>query len=417
MSKHTTTLVPIDTWCYASPELKMKGIKCDIGLFAEALLYYDTVVIAPSTPDVFLEFIQYFQINNEMKLLYELFDEGILKIYDYAFISSAVSYNGEFSIWNIQDEKQSKSNTFEERYLYNKEIDSLFENKNRRKKFYDSIRGNYTEVKATEFENAIENARADYNNIPRHELIVQTFVNELYQIKKLGIPPEIKVEIDKFDNIKNTIKWNVNFSEISRISGTSLNFNLGTPLTALANSNKHIWSAAKLGCDLYMPSPMASIVMNKLSETSTKTVKPSSIINILENQIEFPDIRNLVNSKTISLKDIMEIRKKSKKFRVWIQSESERDRNVLIAYQNEFTLENDLTKFSKKTVNAFGIIGGGALGGIIGSMIAGPVGGAISGVAGSGIPYLMDLASKFDENWKPVVFGNWLARFVENKKI
>ena len=280
MSNHTTTLVPIDTWCYASPELKMKGIKCDIGLFAEALLYYDTVVIAPSTPDVFRDFIHYFQINNEENLLYQLFNEGILKIYDYAFISSAIAHKGEFSIWNIQDEKQAKPNSFEERYLYNKEIDCLFDNKNRRKKFYDSIRGNYIEAKANEFENAIENARADYNNIARHELIVQSFINELYQVKKLGTPPEIKVKIDKFDNKKNTIKWNVDFSEISRISGTSLNFNLGTPLTALANSNKHIWSAAKLGCDLYLPSPIASIVMNKLSETSTRTVKPSSIIDV-----------------------------------------------------------------------------------------------------------------------------------------
>lgn len=416
MSKHSTTLVPIDTWCYASPELKFNGRKVDMGIFAEALLYYDEVIIAPSTPEVFLDFIIHFYKNSELDILFNLLNNGSLKIYDYAFIATGIEHKGEYSIWNVQDAKQEKPNSFEERYLYNESIDKLFPKGRHRKKFYDTIRGNYTEVKAFEFNNAIENARADYGNASRHELIAQVFINELYNLKKLGSPPEIKVSVERTENEKNILTWNIDFKEIAKIAGTNLNFNIGTPFTALANSNKLIWSAAKIGCDLYLPSPITKVVMDKLDESTSRTIKPSSIIKILEKEVEFPDIRKLINSEILTFKDIVEIRKKSKNFRNWIQDESERDRNALFAYQNEVNIESGLSKFGKKSLSAFGVVGGGTAGGVIGSLIAGPIGGAIGGGVGSGIPYLMDLALKIDENWKPVIFGNWLIEYVEKKK-
>jgi hypothetical protein len=55
----------------------------------------------------------------------------------------------------------------------------------------------------------------------------------------------------------------------------------------------------------------------------------------------------------------------------------------------------------------FGVLGGGAIGALVGAE-HGPVGAAIGGAAGSGASYLADLAAKFGEGWKPVVFGRWL---------
>ena len=45
MSDHSAVLVPVETWAYSAPKLKGAGTNVDIGLFAEALLYYDRVLL------------------------------------------------------------------------------------------------------------------------------------------------------------------------------------------------------------------------------------------------------------------------------------------------------------------------------------------------------------------------------------
>ena len=46
---HTTALVPIEVWAYQSPRLLVDDVRLDIGLLAEALIYYDRVLIAPAS--------------------------------------------------------------------------------------------------------------------------------------------------------------------------------------------------------------------------------------------------------------------------------------------------------------------------------------------------------------------------------
>lgn len=49
MNDHTTAVVPIETWAFQSPRLRRGGQVLDVGLLAEALIYYDRVLVVPST--------------------------------------------------------------------------------------------------------------------------------------------------------------------------------------------------------------------------------------------------------------------------------------------------------------------------------------------------------------------------------
>jgi hypothetical protein len=406
MSDHTTTIVPLESWCYSSPEIRARGKTVDIGLFAEALIYYDRVVANITNQPQLAEFLQWFIAQDHLDDFFALVRDGIVKLYDYSFATTAIRDNrtGEYSIWNVQDSIQQKPNTFEPRFLYHKSVEAIFKKARHRKRLYEALRGNVIEVKADDFGRTLENARKDYHNPQRNALIVQAFVDELYRLRNLGRPPQIKATVLRSaDGTKHHITWN----------GKELNFHLGTPLTAGALSNRLIWSAAQLSCDLYVAQPMGMLVGDKLYESTQRVAKAGTIIEDLKAEVEFPDVRALVNDGMLDLQEILRIRKKARKFREWIQQESERDRNAIIAYHNEIAREINLVKAGRKALSIFGVIGGGAAGSVVGSFIAGPHGAAMGGAAGSAIGYLADIVSKIGSDWKPVVFGSWLRQRIE----
>lgn len=121
-----------------------------------------------------------------------------------------------------------------------------------------------------------------------------------------------------------------------------------------------------------------------------------------------------MNKGKLNLDDILTIRKKSEKFRRWLQAEGERDRNAIIAYHNEVAKESGWSKLGRKSLSLFGLLGGSALGAYIGSETAKINGAVLGATAGQGVKYLLDLAAKFNTGWKPVVFGNWLKNKIEN---
>lgn len=408
-------LVPLEAWSYASPEVRASGRSIDIGLFAEALIYYDRVTVVPTNQPQFAEFIRWFTEQGRFEDLLALFTHGTLKVYDYSFSTAAVEKDGVYTIWNIQDQIQSRPDTFEQRFLYHPSVEAVLPPKARhRRKVYEALRGNVIEVKAEEFGNAVENARKDFENPHRNQLIVQAFVDELYRFRKLGRAPEVRATVIKSgDGTRHNITWNVNFDQLSEYAGKELNFRLGTPLTAGAHSNRLIWSASRLKCDLFLPSPMSRLVGDKLYESTEAIAKPGKVIEQLERTVEFPDIRQLVNDGRLAFADIMSIRAKAKKFREWLQQESERDRDAIVAYHNEVSRETGLVSAGRKALNLFGVLGGGAIGGVIGNAVAGPVGGALSGAAGSALTYLVEIASNYGTSWKPVIFGEWLRDRIE----
>jgi hypothetical protein len=212
---------------------------------------------------------------------------------------------------------------------------------------------------------------------------------------------------------KTQITWNVDFDYISNALGKNLNFHKGTPLVGAVKCNQFLWSAAKLNCDLYLGKPMSFLIGDKLFESASRVVKNKDIIEQLQTEVEFPDIRKLVNQGKLNLDDILTIRRESQKFRKWLQTEGERDHNAIIAYHNEVTKESGWSKVGRKSLSLFGLFGGSALGAYIGSEMAKSTGAVLGAIVGQGLKYLLDLAAQFNAGWKPVVFGNWLKNKIE----
>jgi len=414
LSDHKTALVPLESWCYSSPELRASGKSVDVGLLAEALVYYDSALINVSNQPQFAELLRWFIVQNKYNDFLALVNDGVIKIYDYAFVSTAVLNKGVYSLLNIQDEAQAKPNTFEQRFLYHNDIQACLNNARLREKLYKTLRGNVVEVKAGEFGNAIENARKDYDNSERNALVVQAFVDELYSFRNLGPSPVIEANLRiSDDGNQKHITYNVDFNVLSDKAGKELNFHLATPLTAGAISNRLLWSAANLKCDLFLGKPISVLIGDKLYETSEIISKSHKIVEELQEKVEFPDLRQLVNSGKLGLDEILKIRKKSQRFRSWLQEESDRDRDAIIAYHHEVAKASGFTKVGRKTLNLFGVVGGGAAGSMVGSAISGPVGAALGGASGSAIGYLLDIASKLGADWRPMVFGNWYKDRIE----
>jgi hypothetical protein len=151
---------------------------------------------------------------------------------------------------------------------------------------------------------------------------------------------------------------------------------------------------------------MSVIVGDKLYESSFRALATNKIVDSLQRAVEFPDVRNLVNEAKINLDDILLIRSKAGKFRKWLQSEGERDRDALIAYHNEVAKESGFTKVSRTTLNLFGILGGATIGGIVENKVPGVPGVAIGALAVAGTEYLFDIAKRINQDWKPIVFGD-----------
>jgi len=416
MSDHTMAIVPVEAWAYGSPALRYSGRSVDIGLFAEALIYYDCVAINLANHLQLADFLTWFIKQKRFDDFLALVNEGSIKLYDYAFATAHVYHadTDTYQLWNIQDEIQAQPDSFEQVFLRKDEIRQLLPKSRQREKLYRALRDNVIEVKAEAFSEGLENARQDHRDPRRVALIVQGFVDNLYSFRNLGRPPRIEASVEtSADGVNRRITWNVDFKHLTSLAGAELNFTHATPLTAGAISNRLLWSAAEMNCDLYLASPMSTLVGDKLYEAPQKVAKAGIVIEELKAQVEFPDIKQLVNDGSLNLEEILIIRKKAKKFRDWLQSEAERDRDTIIAYHNEVGKELRLISAGRSTLNMLGVLGSPALGSIIGATVSGSAGAALGGAVGSGAGYLLSLASKLGADWKPIVFGDWLSEHIK----
>lgn len=420
MSDHSKVLVPLESWSYHSPEIRFHGGLLDIGLLAEALIYYDQILINVSNQPQFAELLSWFVKQGKYPDLIALFNDQTIQVYDYAFISAPVyiQKDGIFDFLNIQDPVQEKPNTFRQRFLYHDSIKGVLKHNRDRIKLYKSLDGKVIEVKASEFGRTIENAKADIFTPKRYSLIVQALLDEVYPMLNWGTAPDIITQVTQSPGLHH-VTVNIDYEQLGKALGKDLNFGKATPLTAAVLCNRFLWSAANLNCDLYLGRPISSLVGDKLYETEYTVHKVHNTINQLIAEVDFPDIQNLVNTGKLNLDDILLFRKKALKFRKWLQEEGERDQNAIIPYHNEVAKEAGWTKLGRKSLQVFGILGGSATGSYVGLKVAGIPGAVLGASAGKGVEYLFDLASKLGANWKPIVFGNWLKERIEklmNKK-
>lgn len=418
MTDHTRALVPIETWAFSSPALRSRDVSIDIGQFAESLLYYEQVLVNVANQQQFAQFLAWFVNQNRLSTLLSLVAEGTIQFYEYSFMTAAVHLEeiGHYDLMNIQDEKQRLPNSFEDRFLYHKEVEAIIPKGRYRSKLYQAFRGKVIEAKADEFVQAIEEARHDATDARRNALIVQSFVDEFYEYKRLGRPPQVDCTIITNGDGSHTTTLNINVENLSKLAGPLINWNKLTPATGNAINCRFLQSASNLNCDLYLGSPMSRLVGDKLFESARACNRPGEIIQTLKDGVEFPDIRWLVNEGKLGIDEVLYFRTKAKRFRRWIQDEANRDRDALIAYHHEVAKESGITHTGKRMLNLFGFVGGSAVGAYLGAD-AGPTGSALGAATGGVVSWLADLGSKVGGQWRPVVFGNWYRdRIVEFDK-
>jgi len=399
----------MESWCFSAPELLSRGISVDLGLLAEALIYYDHVAANITTQPQFAEFLQWFIRQGRLTDLVRLVRDGAVRIYDYAFATIAGQVGDGYRVLNIQDPVQAQPNSFPRRFLDHESVRAVLEGVPGREGLREALQGNVIEVKAADFGKPVKNATDDYHDSRRNGLIMQALLDELYRMRSLGRAPIVEAEVRKISGTPQYgITWNVSLEELTELAGENLRFHPGLPLTAAANANRLIWSAAQLSCDLYVPRPMSLLVGDKLYESARRAGRAGEVIQELKAQVEFPDIRELVNRGRLELDEILAIRKKAHKFRSWLQQESDRDRDAIIAYHNEVARELGSVRGARKALSMFGILGGPVVGSIIGCEVAGPLGTVIGAAAGAGTTYLAEVAARLAADWRPVVFGTWL---------
>ncbi len=408
MSNHSLAIVPIESCSYASPELKEQGREVDIGLLAEALIYYDRIAFNVSNESQFAEIIRWFWDRHCYPDLLALLSEGTLQFYEYAFLSLPLGKN-LYTLKNVQTVQQVEPNSFQKRFLDQPRLDEFLSTGRIRDQLNRSFEGRVIEVKAKEYGNGILNAIEDFNSPDRVALFMQVLINEQWRIKGLSSPPKVqaKVHVESIHHIY--LDFEPDIEELSERLGFENDYFIRHSLLAAIHCNRFLWSSACLGCDLFMPSPMGCLVGDKLDECGKTLMRNRNIIDSLQSEVDFPDIRQLVNNDQLSLREVLYIRKHAVKFRDWLKTEGDRDRNAIIAYHHEVGKELKMKAIAKKTLSLFGILGAPVMGTIFGTTIPHEYGPTIGASAGAGVgAFLTDMAAKIGKSWSPVVFGNWL---------
>lgn len=396
-----------------SPALRAAGREIDVGLLAESLIYYDRILLNFANQPQLAALLRWTKQENAYEDFLSLVMDGSVLIYEYSFISAPVLRDDRYVFLNIVTPIQATPDSFKQRYLDHADVRAVAPESEEHWRLCRAFRDRVIEVKADQYGAAIENARAEHVDPRRAALIMQAFVDEVFDYRNLGAPPQVEVRVIPGSDQSVDVVYNVDFNDLSSRAGEALNFGPATPLQASVISNRLTWSAATEQCDLYLPSPISSLVADKMYEAVRTTNGTKDIINQLKVDVEFPDVRRLVNASRLPFKEVLRIRKKADRFRHWLQNEAGRDRDAIIAYHHEVAKESGLLGLGRKSLNLLGILGGAALGGALGAATSDPVKAAVGGAAGSAAGFLANLGSRIGAEWKPVVFGNWMKDRIE----
>ncbi|HBB89499.1 MAG TPA: hypothetical protein DC047_17990 [Blastocatellia bacterium] len=428
MSNHDVTFVPLATGYHQSMDLFAAGRSVDTGLLAEALIYYDRVLIHVDNPVQFSQLIALLmQQGLSAANITALFRAGVLGVYNFAFTTNpyvdfispdSVQIHG---LYNIQDQTMLEPNSFFKRFLEFEPLRQSFENSAQFDRFVASLEGRVIEVKADDIAGtAIDNAYGDFLNPERSALMAQELVNEIYRIKSMGKPPQVSVTVREVIDGHFLVEWNIPLNQLPAIElETNIKAAVTLPLSTAAEGNKFIWATDRLKCDLYVSRPISVLIGDKLFESAETAVRSRirnrNVIEELEARVEFPDLRRYVNLDKIKFPQVLQIRDKSKKFREWLQSEADRDRDAIIAYHTEVARASGFTNIARRGLKIFGVLTGAAVGAAlvgepaVGAVIGAAGGAAIQAGAEEGVKYLFDLGADLGADWKPVVFGEWYS--------
>ena len=187
--------MPIETWSYCSPELRAENQAIDVGLFAEAIIYYETVGVIISNQTDFSEFCRWFIENGTFDELIELLENGSLLFYEYAFITAEalITTTGCYDVFHLVDGQQDLPNSFERRYLNDKQVVDVIPDRRQRERLFKSVAINLIEIKASQVGRKIlDDGTKEILTPSRSAVIVQAFVDHVYQFRGLNNPPDVQ---------------------------------------------------------------------------------------------------------------------------------------------------------------------------------------------------------------------------------
>lgn len=450
MSNHKLALVPIASGHFQSPELLAAGRKADTGIFAEALVYYDSVYVHVDNPEQFADFISLLiQQGLSLESLNELIEEGSLGFYATVTMHPFMGYGlGPRTIvssfHSIQEKAMLEPNYFTKRFLEFEGLQGrLHDLSGFDRKTFDKFR-QLAEKNAIAFssedigDDIVDSAYEDFLNPVRCKHITKSIFEEYYRARNLGEVPDFDVKIremgnDNYVEIANNPHSAVIGRHLSNGGYTAyeVDFSISTnnlksletgnpiiafptlPLSCAGVSNLYIKSAGKLKCDLFLPKPMSNIIGDKLYEIddlgiSRKHTRVKNVIENLEAKVEFPDLRNLVNASEINFNKVLEIRKNAKPFREWLQTEAERDGDAIVAYHGEVARQSGFTNIDKKSLQLFGVLALLSIYTKIQFKEDVVTNEDIRTMGDRSPDFLFDYgARKLGDDWKPVCFGNW----------
>lgn len=401
MNLHNRALVPIHADGVHGPDARILGSQVDIGLMCEALIYYDQVLINLGDPMKFHQFVKWFVKRNLLPELILLLQEKTIVFYDYAFLTAPINKDGTSFLVNLVETTQNNPRSFIDRYLLRDETRRLFVNPSRFDSFVAAASDGLIEMSADEFGRNIDGASEDFHDLKRNAFIVQTLVDKIAPLVNIK-PPKIEVGVVKSGD-KRTFTYNFDFTQLEKASTIKGFFGTHTPMYAAAAVQKYLFTSLRDNCDLFLGSPISEITGDKLYESSSRVQKIQGMIDKLSMEVEFPRVRELVNKNDLRLGHILEIRKKSGRFRKWVQAETEKDRNEIIAYHSEVAKNQGFLSASKRSLEIFGAIGGAA----IGAKMAPGYGEVTGAVTGAALGSISQFTAGLINGWKPYVFGEW----------
>src|ERR1051326_6777015 len=152
---HTIALVPLGAGYHQSMDVFARGRSIDTGLLAEALIYYEHLLIQVDNPVQFSELISLLiQQGLSIANIIGLFEDGVLGIYNFAFTTNPyVDFLSPDSIqihglYNIQDRAMLEPNSFFQRFLGFEPLRRAIEDRSEFDRFVAALEGRVVEVKA-----------------------------------------------------------------------------------------------------------------------------------------------------------------------------------------------------------------------------------------------------------------------------
>lgn len=413
---HSAVLVPLETWAYHSPQLRRKGQRVDIGGLIEALVYYDSVYANVQRASDLEAIIERFARDGSVDLLRSLITSGALRLFNFAFDSMPIEKDGRFGLLNVQGEDQKDPGWIDRGVLNRVPLERWFSKGRHRRSLLEAIRANGIEVKALEFAGVIANAEADILDSDRAALLLQTLLDQNADTLG-GSVPEATANVVTIAGGHRQIRWNVDWTELGKRIGDA-SMGPHTPISAAIITNRLIWAAARTNLDLFVGSPLDHLVGDKLYEISSRRAFPQAIVQQLQEEVDFPDVRALVNGGVLPVSEALRLREKGDRFRRWLQGQADQDGKAIHAYHHEVAKEAGFTRGSRKVLRMLSTPGASAVGAVTLPLSLAATGsveiaGAATAVAGAGAKFLLDALSKMDEGWKPVMFGGWAKKRIE----